>query len=117
MCFGQREAIGIIGQDDRDAEPGGQVILEGLTIQNNRIAIFHHPETWVQDTRRSKSDRVGFQPRSMFHICDEVVDLVENMVISPGGFGIYTGSNNGVGMMDGLEDHAFDLSAAEINSP
>ncbi len=59
MCFRQRKAIGIIGQHDRDAEPGGQVILKGLSIQNNRIAIFHRPESRVQNTRRSKSDRRG----------------------------------------------------------
>src|SRR5580698_5947127 len=66
----QRKTVGIIGQDDRDTKPGRQIILQWPAVQDDSIAIFHYAECWVEDPRRSETNGVGLQPRSLLHFPD-----------------------------------------------
>ncbi len=110
--FGQRKAVGIVGQANRSPEGSGKVLVQGLADEPGRVCVLHQAAVGRNGTRHTDPNAAAVADPS-FELLDQGNDRGKGPVI------VFLRGLASLSEYDGaavIKDGSFDFCAAEINA-
>lgn len=114
MGFRQREAVGIVGDKHRHAEPALQIFLERPAVELGGVAVFHQAGLRIPRPWRPHADEGRPLAELVGALCHQLGDLADHVVITAGTLG---GNAMAQQHLVPVQYHALALGTAKVDTP
>ncbi len=116
--FGERKAVGVVGDAHLRAQRRREIVPQGPTVEADRVAVLHQPGRRFDGARCADADDLrAHVTTGVCHRLDQRAHALHDVLVAALAFRRPAQAKHRSLGLCGIENHALELGAAEIDAP